>query len=133
MIMKNIYLTICLMFSAFALYAESNTSFSVVQNSANSNAKYVLYPTQNMWAFLKLDTSTGRIKQVHWGNVFREINLNGYSLLNDGETPINGRFALYPTQNMFNFILLDTKTGHTWQVQWSNESKNRGIIRIPQW
>ena len=37
-------------------------------------------------------------------------------------------YEIYPTQNMFNFILLDTYTGRSWQVQWSTEAKNRGII-----
>lgn len=134
--MRKILFVLFLMFSAFNISAGSDTSFAVVQNSANSNAKYILYPTTNMWAFLKLDTSTGIITQVHYsvGEDNRvEVNLNPYSLLGYNETPVNGRFALYPTQNIFNFILLDTKSGQTWQVQWSNDSENRGIIKIPQY
>lgn len=134
--MKKFVFIICLLFFVFNIYAESNTSFAVVQNSANSNAKYILYPTTNMWAFLKLDTSTGIITQVHFsvGDDNRaEVNLNPYSLLGYDETPTNGRFALYPTQNMFNFILLDTKSGQTWQVQWSNDSDKRGIVKIPSY
>lgn len=42
----------------------------------------------------------------------------------------NGRFFLYPTQNMYNFILLDQLDGRVWQVQWSTESKNRMVIPI---
>ena len=117
--MKKLLFLICLFCSVFTICAESNTSFTVVQNSANSNAKYILYPTTNMWAFLKLDTSTGIVTQVHFsvGDDNRaEVNLNPYSLLGYDETPTNGRFALYPTQNMFNFILLDTKS----QVHWDH-------------
>ena len=134
--MKKFVFVFCLLFSVFNIHAESNTSFAVVQNSANSNAKYILYPTTNMWAFLKLDTSTGIITQVHFsvGDDNRaEVFLNPYSLLGYDETPTNGRFALYPTQNMFNFILLDTKSGQTWQVQWSNDSDKRGIVKIPSY
>ena len=134
--MKKFVFVFCLLFSVFNIHAESNTSFAVVQNSANSNAKYILYPTTNMWAFLKLDTSTGIITQVHFsvGDDNRaEVNLNPYSLLGYDETQTNGRFALYPTQNMFNFILLDTKSGQTWQVQWSNDSDKRGIVKIPSY
>ena len=41
-----------------------------------------------------------------------------------------GRFELYPTQNMYNFILLDKVKGGTWQVQWSAKEKERGVMRI---
>lgn len=135
--MKAIFLTFCLIFSTLPIIAESTTSFNVVQNSANPNAKYILYPTTNLWAFLKLDTTTGIITQVHYtissDGFIGEVSLNPKSLLKKGEAPTIGRFALYPTQNMFNFILLDTKKGQTWQVQWSNDSENRGILEIPQY
>ena len=38
----------------------------------------------------------------------------------------NGRFFLYPTQNMYNFILLDQIDGRTWQVQWNIDKDKRG-------
>ena len=41
-----------------------------------------------------------------------------------------GRFELHKTQNMYNFILLDTLTGRIWQVQWSTEAKDRMILPI---
>ena len=37
-------------------------------------------------------------------------------------------YELYPTQNIYNFLLLDTLTGRVWQVQWSSNDANRGII-----
>ena len=42
----------------------------------------------------------------------------------------NGRFFLYPTQNMYNFILLDQVDGRTWQVQWSIDKDKRGTWAI---
>ena len=48
----------------------------------------------------------------------------------DTEGEFAGRFELYKTQNMYNFILLDTSSGATWQVQWSMEPENRGTVRI---
>ena len=39
------------------------------------------------------------------------------------------RFKLYPTQNIYTFLLLDTINGRTWQVQWSLDNKAvRGIV-----
>ena len=40
------------------------------------------------------------------------------------------RFKLFPTQNMWTFILLDTVNGSTWQVQWSQNADERVILPI---
>jgi hypothetical protein len=42
----------------------------------------------------------------------------------------NGRFKLYPTDNMYNFIMVDVVNGNTYQVQWSTKSKERFISRF---
>ena len=57
------------------------------------------------------------------------LNPNEMLLYKDpyGEYP--GRFELYPTKNVYNFIMLDTATGSTWQVQWSQDN-NQAIIEI---
>jgi len=95
---------------------------------------YQLFPTTNMWTFLKLDTRNGRIWQVQYdinGNNRGEVELSTVKRNSSGkETP--GRFTLYPTQNMYNFILLDKEDGFTWQVQWSFEYSNRVVIQIPK-
>lgn len=65
------------------------------------------------------------------GNDYRfESPLNTIPLISNGDE--SGRFELYPTQNMYNFILLDGVEGKTWQVQWSTEPENRAIIPIQQ-
>ena len=98
----------------------------------NDNPAYELYRTDNMWTFLKLETSTGKIWQVQYavgdGDAFQVV-LNDISLAFDGmETA--GRFKLHPTDNMYNFLLLDTQTGNVWQAQWSQNPDNRGVIPI---
>ena len=93
---------------------------------------YKLYPTKNMWTFLKLDTTNGRIWQVQYsvdGDEYRfESVLNGTSLvgINGWRT---GRFELYQTENIHNFILLDQETGRCWQIQWG-KAESRQVIRI---
>ena len=42
----------------------------------------------------------------------------------------DGRFTLYPTQNMWTFILLDQIDGRMWQVQWSMKEDSRFVIQI---
>jgi hypothetical protein len=42
----------------------------------------------------------------------------------------NGRFKLYPTGNMYNFIMVDVINGKTYQVQWSAKKDSRLVFRI---
>lgn len=99
---------------------------------------FKLYPTQNMWNFLQLNTVTGQILQLQYDLDLKNqgaVPLNSKSLLSEDDAEIIGRFALYPTQNMWNFILLDQIKGYSWQVQWSLEEKNRLVLPIytPEW
>ena len=93
---------------------------------------YKLFPTDNYWTFLKLDTRNGKIWQVHFtvaDGYQGELVLNSYSLIYD-DKEINGRFNLYPSNNMYNFILLDQLNGTTYQVQWNNDENKRFVSRI---
>ena len=92
---------------------------------------YKLFPTQNYWTFIKLDTRNGKMWQVHF--TVKEDGGRGELILNsiplvDKEEEVNGRFTLYPTENMYNFLLLDQIDGYVYQVQWSMEEEYRGVI-----
>lgn len=94
--------------------------------------RYKLYPTENIYTFLQLDTKTGMIKQVQWS--LDEEN-EGSIVINDidltsGMGYGSGSFELYPTQNMYQFILLDKTNGRKWHVQWGIVSGKRWIRRI---
>ena len=53
----------------------------------------------------------------------------GFSnILDDSEQ--SQRFELYPTQNTFNFLKLDKKTGKIYQVQWSLEGEKEFSINL---
>jgi hypothetical protein len=71
--------------------------------------------------------------QVHFGvndeNNTGELVLNSNPLVIE-DKEVNGRFILYPTENMYNFLLLDQIDGNVTQVQWSMEAKNRGIVSV---
>lgn len=96
-------------------------------------SNYELFETKNIWVFIKLDTRNGKMSQVHFS-----LNSESYR----GEQPLNekplvdkvdekiGRFTLHPTQNMFNFILLDKISGRSYQVQWSMKEEERVVIPI---
>ena len=111
---------------------ETIQRLALLKTLMDDSPAYVLYRTDNMWTFLKLETSTGKIWQVQYavgdGDAF-QVELNDISLAFDGmETA--GRFKLHPTDNMYNFLLLDTHTGNVWQAQWSQNPDNRGVIPI---
>lgn len=103
----------------------------------NTNVRYRLFPTQNTWTFLKLDTVTGKIWQVQYsvdGDDYRfesPVSLKDIADALKMERKI-GRFTLYPTKNVYNFVMLDQFDGRTYQVQWSMEPDNRFILPISQ-
>lgn len=93
---------------------------------------YKLYQTENIYTFLQLDTKTGMIEQVQWSlDLDNEgsVNINAEDLTY-GFGYGSGDFELYPTKNMYQFLLLDKTTGRKWHVQWGMESSKRWIRRI---
>ena len=98
----------------------------------NTAPTFQMFPTQNMWNFIKLNTQTGQMWQVQYSidddNSRISITLNDKVLIDSNDEKVNGRFTLYPTSNMYTFLLLDTIDGRVWQVQWSTDDHNRGIV-----
>lgn len=126
--------------------------------------RYKLYPTENMYTFIKLDTSNGLMWQVQYGvgdvdrlesvlsnykiaktveeiteeynevykdsKVLQEREITLEKFISWKEIAQNGRFKLYPTQNMYNFILLDVIKGQAYQVQWSIDKDKRMVLPI---
>lgn len=92
--------------------------------------RFKLYPTENIYNFLQLDTATGRIDIVQWS---LDDGKEGSVTLNAEDLSIGtgcGTFELYPTKNIYQFILLDKVYGRKWHVQWGFESSKRWIRRI---
>ena len=117
----------------FVAFAQSSSNVPP-RYYVNPNARYQLFPTENRWNFINLDTQTGKMRMVQYStestaNAFT-YTLSDVSLVENESTSKPGRFTLYPTQNRFNFILLDQTDGRTWQVQWSTKSEEVGMWRI---
>lgn len=92
--------------------------------------RYKIYPTENIYNLLKLDTQTGKIDQIQWSlddnkEFIQPLNRSDLSWIDN----LNS-FELYPTPNMYQFILLDKATGRTWHVQWGLSDQKRWIRRI---
>ncbi len=80
-----------------------------------------MYQTENTYNLIKLDTKTGRVWQVQYRMKDVEsavLSINWIGVVKEFEG-WDGRFELYPTKNLHTFIMLDTGTGDTYQVQWS--------------
>lgn len=131
MLTLKIPILVCILFLAVESSAQTeNKAADTTSAEISGTAVYRLFPTQNMWTFLKLNTRNGRIWQVQYSvkdNRFTS-DLNTVALVAQ-EKETNDRFTLYPTQNAYTFILLDKLDGRTWQVQW-NITDNRFIIPI---
>lgn len=94
--------------------------------------RYKLYETENIYTLLRLDTKTGMIDQVQWSldsDKEGTLTINGEDLTY-GFGVGSGSFELYPTKNMYQFILMDKTNGRMWHVQWGFEFKKRWIQRI---
>ncbi len=130
--MKKTLIALLLVLLATVSFAQNTMEAPIQTISTDNNVVYRLFSTLNMYTFIKLDTRNGRMWQVQWstkGGEYRfESSLSGISRVDKAEEK-NGRFFLYPTPNMYNFILLDQIDGRTWQVQWGKEDE-RAVIPI---
>ena len=95
--------------------------------------RYKVYDTENIYTSLLLDTATGKIWQLQIGigkNSDRMRTVLSEEEFVNWEDKKNGRFKLYPTDNTYNFIMVDVIDGRTWQVQWNIDYDKRLVFRI---
>ena len=129
--MKTKFITLIFVLFTTISFAQSASEAPPQNISTDSAVTYRLFSTRNMYTFIKLDTRNGKMWQVQWGTESKyrfENTLSDISQVTKDEEK-NGRFFLYPTTNIYNFILLDQIDGRTWQVQWGKEEE-RAVIRI---
>lgn len=133
--MKTVFVTLAFVLFTIVSFGQTQTkpTNTAQQKKVSDNSIYQLFPTKNYWTFIKLDTRNGKMWQVHFGveddTNTGELILNSLPIV-DKEEEINGRFTLYPTENMYNFLLLDQISGVVVQVQWSLDAKKRGIVSV---
>ena len=107
----------------------NNMLLEQIEIDSSLKGRFKLYKTENIYNFLELDTKTGKIQQVQWtldgenegSVVINDVDLSleiGYS---------SGSFELYPTSNIYQFILIDKTNGRKWHVQWGDKRWIRKI------
>ena len=129
--MRKLFFVSIIAFTTISAFAQSTSNAPIQNISTDSTVVYRLFSTSNMYTFIKLNTRNGQMWQVQWGTESKyrfETTLSDISRVNKDEEK-NGRFFLYPTTNMYNFILLDQIDGRSWQVQWGKEAE-RMVIQI---
>jgi hypothetical protein len=133
--MNTKILTLTFVLFTTVSFAQTQTipTSTIQQKQVSENAIYQLFPTKNYWTFIKLDTRNGKMWQVQFSvsddNNTGELVLNSLPLVSE-EKEVKGRFTLYPTENMYNFLLLDQIDGTVVQAQWSMDAKKRGIVSV---
>jgi len=129
--MRKLFFATIITLKTISTFSQSISEVPIQNISTDNNLTYRLFSTRNMFTFIKLNTRNGQMWQVQWdtkSNQF-EIPLSLITRVTK-EKENNGRFFLYPTTNIFNFILLDQIDGRVWQVQWATEPKDRMVIPI---
>jgi WD40 repeat protein len=124
---RNVVVALTLLLSASLAFGQE----SRLQPTQNPDVPYRLFNTLNIYTLLKLDTRDGRIWQVQWGadDDYRFSEpINEKTLASGGRA---GRFTLYPTTNIYTFVLLDQDTGDAWHVQWGKPAE-RFLVHINQ-
>lgn len=114
--------------SVYTAYLVDN--LVTLEKERTLSERYKIYPTENLYILIKLDTQTGKLDLIQWSLKPKDefnVTLNASDL--SVYTNLNS-FELYPTKNMYQFILLDKATGRNWHVQWSTKDSERWIRRI---
>ena len=105
--------------------------FPATEYTQDPKANFRLFKTKNMYNFIKLDTRTGQMELVQWSVKGNRMSYKlSDRILVSHEEQIPGRFTLYATTNIYQFVLLDQIDGRTWQVQWGIDKDHRWISRI---
>ena len=118
---KFIGLFLLTIISFSAVHAENVNMLVPAAKSVN----YALYPAAT-GVFLQLDTRDGTIQAIVPSDIRKNRVLNSQPLVSDN-TP--GRFELYPTDDIWKWLLFDTTTGEMWILEWA--AKHNILSKIP--
>ena len=106
------------------MFAAPINIFSLAYPEATSNwtNRFQMFATQNMWTFILLDSYNGRLWQVQYStqdldNLFC-IPINKDELGSDNEKCI---FSIQPLTSMYQYYLINDRTGDMWKFQWSTK------------
>lgn len=111
----------------------NNRRLEYIDQDLSLKNRFRIYKTENLYNVLELDSKTGQIYQVQWSLDTDEeftTTFNYVDLRTNESNYGSNSFELYPTGNMYQFILLDKTNGRTWHVQWGLDDAHRWIRPI---
>ncbi len=116
-----------------SLLEDHSESLDAININTSMKNRFKLYPTENIYTFLELDTKTGRVWQLQWA--MESDNEGGlpiidFDLVSEDDSYGSNVFELYPTKNMYQFILVNKVNGQTWHLQWGMENSKRWVKKI---
>ena len=130
--MKRLFYIIAVLLLCSQYGIAQTIDFPATEYTQDPKANFRLYKTKNKYNFIKLDTRTGQMELVQWSldGDRMSYRLSNEILTSSYEEQIPGRFTLYATTNMYQFVLLDQIDGRTWHVQWGIDKGYRWVKRI---
>jgi len=125
-------ITILLNMSLLAQMKIEKNQNDLYQKNENFIKTYRIFPTVNMWYFIKLNTRNGQMWQIQFDQKETkqlDTPLNSLSLVKK-EYEVDNRFILYPTKNNWNYLLLDQINGKIWQLNWDMKPEKNKISSL---
>lgn len=130
--MKKLFILLAVAMMTVSAMAIDQLQFNAVNHETSTTLRYKLYPTFNMWTYLKLDTQTGRVWILQYSTQGKssegEILIGSPAEVYSANQVVNGRYEIYPTTNMWTFLMIDQINGNTYHIQWSNENLNHNLL-----
>lgn len=130
--MKKLFILFAVAMMTVSAMAIDQLQFNAVNHETSTTLRYKLYPTFNMWTYLKLDTQTGRVWILQYSTQGKssegEILIGSPAEVYSANQVVNGRYEIYPTTNMWTFLMIDQINGNTYHIQWSNENLNHNLL-----
>lgn len=101
-------------------------------SGANWTNRFQMFATRNMWTFIMLDSYNGRLWQVQYSssdlNDLLCVSINDEELVSTSNRSI---FSIQPMTSMYQYYLINDKTGDMWQFQWTTKGADyRWIKRV---
>lgn len=132
-IILGLFLTLPVWGQSNSAQAQQDSTLIRIQDflkEQNRVGRFKVYSTNNVYTSLRLDTTTGEVWALQIG-INKDSDRLSYKICDavkydDPDLRTVGRYELYPTNNHYNFILLDTIHGFAYQVQWSTKEDECG-------
>lgn len=91
--------------------------------------RFQMFATKNMWTFIMLDSYNGRLWQVQYDT--KSLDNLLCVTINDQELASENRsvFSIQPMTSMYQYYLINDKSGEMWQFQWTTDGPDYRWIK----